>query len=64
MDPDECLKRIKTATAEFMVHGHPDDNGDLAPEQEAACEVIQAFEDLDEWLSKGGALPTKWSVNR
>jgi len=48
MDPNETLRRIR----ELSERGYDEDD---------AASVVEAFRDLDEWLSKGGFLPSAWS---
>ena len=54
MDPDATLKEILNAIKEFEAGSNEDDT------LMAAYGVINAFEDLDKWLSKGGFLPERW----
>jgi len=53
MDPDVCLKEIREI---------------LAPEREWSPDDMQELADLvrglDEWISKGGALPWPWAKSR
>lgn len=51
MDPDEVLTRVRDAIAALA------DGGGI----EEAAELIDAFNDLDDWLSRGGFLPSAWS---
>jgi len=59
MDPNETLQRLREALTERLCKlseaGTPCEYGD---ENHA---VHEAFEALDEWLSKGGALPDDWA---
>ena len=50
MDPDATLDAIRENIT----------NGTAAALDEAA----NLFTDLDEWLSKGGFLPTDWNAHR
>lgn len=54
MDPNATLKEILTAVKEF------DDAADTESAFAAAGTALEAFENLDEWLSKGGFLPDRW----
>jgi hypothetical protein len=58
MDPDTTLNLIRDSVAEYHLC-----NRDLNPEgcQEALIAVFCAFQDLDEWLSRGGFLPDAWN---
>jgi len=55
MDPNETLKRIDALAEEFA-----NDSG-YEDQAETAQRLIDAFDDLDSWLSKGGALPARWA---
>lgn len=56
MDPNATLETIREqyATLRLMLD---DTNGNLA---EAAEDLLDAIQDLDGWLSKGGFLPNDW----
>lgn len=54
MDPNETLKRLR----ELSEQGFP-----TTDNLEDADEFHALFRDLDEWLSKGGFLPTAWQRN-
>lgn len=49
MDPNETLAALRGAVARL-------DAG-----EDAADDVVEAFEALDSWLSKGGFAPGDWS---
>lgn len=49
MDPNETLKRIREEVALYNQGARLDEHN-----------LIEHFEALDEWLSKGGALPKEW----
>jgi hypothetical protein len=49
MDPDACLNRII-----FLVRKS------VTMDAEDHDELLQAFLDLDSWLSNGGFLPRRW----
>lgn len=51
MDPNEALKRLRL----MMDWDWSEDDMD---------EVKELFNGLDEWISKGGFLPTSWNVER
>lgn len=54
MDPNETLRLLREAiTGLFAVDT---DNASYDP----AVEIAERFQALDEWLSKGGFLPTDW----
>ena len=54
MDPNATLEEMLEAIKKF------DDAGDSDEALEAAGDLIEAFENLNEWLSKGGLLPERW----
>lgn len=57
MDPNEALERLRRAVAELKTEAqwrHEAALGDVV------TEMVEKFEALDEWLSKGGFLPTAW----
>jgi hypothetical protein len=54
MDPNATLRRIREALADIDKASNPDSAGT------AALEATDAMRDLDEWLSRGGALPQAW----
>lgn len=52
MDPNETLAELRKLAARLLdTGGWPDD-------------MAEKFQALDEWLSKGGFLPTDWQANR
>ena len=54
MDPDTALQHLRE-TARFILGGQA---GDMF--EESAEELAQQVLDLDEWLQKGGLLPSPW----
>jgi HEAT repeat protein len=58
MDPNEALKDARQAIVRWRaLEQYALGNIEFG---EAACDLIDAFEALDEWLSAGGFLPTDW----
>lgn len=56
MDPDATLDSLRSLAKAMQA---PDaDTGDQA---EAAEEMAQLFESLDQWLSNGGFPPVEWT---
>lgn len=51
MDPDEVLRRIRVSLVSMRL--------DVA--EPAAQSLVEHVQVLDDWLSKGGFLPTAWS---
>ena len=59
MDPNQALIDARAACK----HWHEGERGDY--DLEAFDELVNAFQSLDEWLSRGGFLPRDWrSVTR
>ncbi len=58
MDPNTTLQRIREALAAYKRTTNPDAAGAVAQD------AIEAIQDLDTWLSKGGALPKAWEKGR
>ena len=56
MDPDAVMSRLREAIAEYRA---AEEYKDIVL---AADEVVIAFEDLDEWMRKGGFPPREWVV--
>lgn len=54
MDPDEALKRIREGVKEYYSDGWTTGQGD---------ELVQDVKDLDEWMTKGGFVPSQWRRN-
>lgn len=55
MDPNETLRSARKALATYL-------GTDDAEEANNASESLaDAFEALDEWLTKGGLLPSAWT---
>ena len=54
MDPNEALAIIRAAAERYR--------DDLSTEVEDLAPALEAFEALDEWLSKGGFLPGAWAI--
>jgi hypothetical protein len=57
MDPNELLRLIRLTIAQM----NADENHDIWVAH--AVEVTEYFEQLDEWLSKDGFLPTDWMAD-
>jgi len=54
MDPNAVLDQIRTNAKAFW---EEDGENDI----EALTELVSAIEDLDEWLTSGGFLPSAWT---
>lgn len=58
MDPNEALRLIREAIKRMQAASHADDYTD------AASDLADAVQALDEWLTRGGFLPEEWHRNR
>lgn len=56
MDPNAALKNIREAVGELR---NQDDDGVLDGTSQVGF-LLESVEALDEWLTKGGFLPTAW----
>lgn len=66
MDPNETLERARRAAARIR---ELQDKDDLTKEEVEEHEqehenLVEHFEALDGWLSRGGFLPGAWNVRR
>lgn len=52
MDPNTALEEIRASLATYRLVGSAD---------EVVKSLVEHFEALDEWLSRGGFLPRAWS---
>jgi hypothetical protein len=61
VDPDQALKNAREAAQRYRASNEVEGerNG-----SEAAFDLVDAFEALDGWLSKGGFLPEDWAKGR
>lgn len=57
MDPNQALKNARKALARFRAD-------ETTEQDDNACELVDAFEALDEWLTKGGFMPDAWYQRR
>lgn len=55
MDPDACLAAIRETTADMH---YSLDHGTI--DEASATQLVEHFEALDGWLSKGGFPPEPW----
>jgi hypothetical protein len=55
MDPNATLEKLRAALA-VLAH----DDGTTDADLKAVREAAEAAEALDEWLSRGGFLPSAW----
>lgn len=57
MDPNETLRLLREAVAEYR---RPLPFSDSDEAAQLLADLVQHVEALDEWLSKGGFLPSAW----
>jgi hypothetical protein len=64
MDPNVALAELKAQIVDVIAQMEKLDLNKIPTEAlsafEAANDVILKFQDLDEWLSKGGFVPDAW----
>ena len=60
MDPQSALQELRWAIEDLKREFTNDDYADSSIE-DTFDRLQQHFEGLDDWLRKGGALPTDWS---
>lgn len=58
MDPDEALARAREASQRYVSVTTPD------ARELAARDLVEAFDALDQWVSRGGFLPAAWGADR
>jgi hypothetical protein len=61
MDPNETLATLRTEAGDIITCIATDPEGSDGRIIAAAADMAEAFEALDEWLSKGGFLPDAWA---
>jgi hypothetical protein len=61
VDPDENLKRQRELRAEIVEILDDEDGRRRAFLDDQASELADLHAGLDEWLSRGGALPRAWA---
>jgi hypothetical protein len=70
MDPNEALRLARERREEMRTAGADYDAGRITGEEyddimgEALRAQSEAYEGLDDWVSKGGFLPTEWARGR
>ena len=57
MDPDNALTQIRELITKHQTSGEEMSTSD-------AAELVLLVDNLDEWLTKGGFLPTEWNALR
>lgn len=61
MDPDITLTLLREALADFETAS---DGPSADDEHEAAARVAELTTELDQWLTRGGFLPSEWAAGR
>jgi hypothetical protein len=64
MDPNAALTRLRELMWELECQLPGPDVLRTTPVEDAATEVLDQWQALDAWLSKGGFLPQAWDGNR
>lgn len=64
MDPNACLEAVRAAyrSLDPLLIDTPGTGPDKPDLTDAASELAERFEDLDAWLSRGGAAPAVWTA--
>lgn len=57
MDPDDTLTQIRELITKYQTSAEEMSTSD-------AAELVLLVDGLDEWLTKGGFLPTEWNALR
>ena len=60
MDPEQALRDARSACQRY--NAACKNPGDTNRRELAAANLVDAFEALDGWLSKGGFLPKAWNT--
>ena len=63
MDPNATLKIARAAVEQINAETDLGDACDYSRVSLSVPELAEAFEALDQWLSKGGFLPAAWREN-
>ncbi len=61
MDPNTALQIAREAYAKYVKAAAEMDSETY---DIALCDLAEAFDSLDQWLTKGGFLPDSWKVTR
>lgn len=64
LDPNTALANLRAAIDrfDFPENGADSPDGDVSDALQAARDMSEAAEALDQWLSRGGFLPTPWAT--
>jgi hypothetical protein len=62
MDPDAALERLRKAMAELEYLLPGPDILKTTHLEDAVPEALEAFDELDRWLSRGGFAPAEWKL--
>jgi hypothetical protein len=54
MDPNEALRKLRKLAKQLLDEGNAGDAAELG------LDMAEQFQSLDEWMSKGGFVPTDW----
>jgi len=64
MDPDVALEELRVAMQRVKEVFANYENSSVDPLVGAAKDLLDRSENLDEWMTKGGFLPSAWNKNR
>lgn len=64
MDPDEALRDARRAVRMYRDAMAGDMDGAMMREAEAGGALVELFDALDEWITRGGFLPEPWRAER
>lgn len=64
MDPNNNLKDLRANVQTALAMVYSDDKPKPAKALNLLLEIAEDFDNLDDWLRKGGFLPTDWSVTK
>lgn len=62
MDPNACLKNIRTIADRIIRHSQ-DPNSASAIQELDAVNLAEHIQTLDDWMKTGGFLPDSWKEN-
>lgn len=62
MDPNANLRELRALASDIIDSNDRDDGGTI--DVVDCCRLAELAQALDEWLTKGGALPSDWTRSR
>jgi hypothetical protein len=64
MDPDAALERLRELASEITGRTDGESYDYMEITADLGNELAETFENLDEWIKKGGFLPKEWKSER